>query len=42
MVEKLDIYNRNKIRTGKIVERKAGIKLNKGGIYFRCSMLDYK
>lgn len=30
MVEKLDIYNREKVRTGKIVERREAVKLNKG------------
>lgn len=30
MIERLDIYNREKIKTGKIVERKEGVKLNKG------------
>lgn len=29
MVEKLDIYNREKIKTGKIIERKEGVKLDK-------------
>ncbi len=29
MVEKLDIYNREKIRTGKIIERREGAKFNK-------------
>lgn len=29
MVEKLDIYNREKSRTGKIVERREGVKLKK-------------
>lgn len=29
MVEKLDIYNREKIRTGKIIERREGVKFNK-------------
>lgn len=29
MIEKLDIYNRKKIKTGKIIERKEGVKLSK-------------
>ena len=28
MVEKLDIYNKEKNKTGKIVERKEGVKLD--------------
>lgn len=30
MGEKLDIYNSEKIKTGKIIERKGGVKLEKG------------
>ena len=30
MVEKLDVYDRNKKRTGKIIERKQGVALEKG------------
>lgn len=29
MIEKLDIYNKEKNKTGKIIERKDGVKLNK-------------
>lgn len=30
MIEKLDVYDKEKKRTGKIIERKQGVTLNKG------------
>lgn len=40
MIEKLDVYNSKKERTGKIIERIPGVTLEKRRVYNFCSMLD--